>query len=350
MIDLNTLWFILIAVLFCGFFFLEGIDFGVGMLSKILGKNDLEKRMIISTIGPIWNSNEVWLLTAGGAIFAAFPGWYATMFSGLYLALFLVLVALIFRGIAIEFRNKVNNQQWRAVWDWSIFIGSLLSPLLIAVAMANLLKGLPIDSSKEYVGNFFNLLSIPTLVAGLTAVVTFIYHGLVFLSLKLSGELKDRAQKLSKPFGLASLLFIILSLILVIVSTDVLSKTLPTMFAVVTLLSIVVSLLLQIRGKSGLAMIANSLLIIGGGMALFSALYPNVMVSSIDKTFNLTIYNVSSTPYTLKIMSFIALSILPLLLSYIAWTYWVFRKRKPVESIPVDVQVQSITTAEHTEY
>ena len=199
--DLNTVWFILIAILYIGFFILEGFDFGVGLLLPFLGRGnnteetDLKRRVIINTIGPFWDGNEVWLLTAGGATFAAFPLWYATMFSGFYLPYLLLLLALIMRGIAIEFRSKDENPKWREMWDWSIFAGSLVSALLLGVAFANLARGVPIDAEMNYVGGFFYLLNPYALLGGITTVAIFALHGAIFLSLKTTGDLREKAQR-----------------------------------------------------------------------------------------------------------------------------------------------------------
>src|SRR5512135_1803856 len=191
---LRTLWFILIAVLWTGFFFLEGFDYGVGILLPFVAKDDVDRRVVINTIGPFWDGNEVWLLTAGGAIFAAFPNWYATMFSGFYLALALVLLALIGRGVAFEFRSKDERPAWRAAWDWLIFIGSLLPALLFGVALANIIKGVPIDGQMQYVGGFFNLLNPFALIAGLAMVVVFAMYGALFLNLRTDGPVLQRVQ------------------------------------------------------------------------------------------------------------------------------------------------------------
>ena len=191
---LNTLWFFLIIVLFIGFFFLEGFDYGVGMLLPFLGKNDPERRLIIRSIGPFWDANEVWLLTAGGAIFAAFPDWYATLFSGFYLALLLMLVALILRAVAFEFRNKDARPQWRSFWDWMIFLGSALPGFLWGVAITNIIEGVPIDAQMNYVGGFWNLLNPYALLGGLTLVALFALHGAIFLNLRTEGEMQERAQ------------------------------------------------------------------------------------------------------------------------------------------------------------
>lgn len=211
--DLNTIWFVLIAILYVGFFVLEGFDFGVGILLPFLGKNDTERRAIINTIGPHWDGNEVWLITAGGATFAAFPQWYATLFSGFYLPLFLLLVALILRGVAFEFRSKDDNPRWRSAWDWAIFAGSLVAALLLGVAFSNLARGVPIDAQMQYTGGFFYLLNPYALLGGLATVAAFAFHGAVFLSLKTTGDLLERvrqvATRLWLPVVLVLALFVI---------------------------------------------------------------------------------------------------------------------------------------------
>jgi cytochrome d ubiquinol oxidase subunit II len=193
--DLNTLWFILLFVLFVGFFLLEGFDYGVGILLPFLGKDDTDRRLIINTIGPFWDANEVWLITAGGAMFAAFPNWYATMFSGFYLALVLMLVALIVRAVGFEFRSKDRHPTWRQVWDWMIFGGSFVPALLWGVAFGNLIRGLPIDADMNYVGSFWDLLNPYALSGGLATLSAFVLHGALFLSLKTKGEIVERAHK-----------------------------------------------------------------------------------------------------------------------------------------------------------
>ncbi len=331
--NLNELWFVLISVLFCGFFFLEGFDFGVGMLVPVLGKTDLERRTLINTIGPVWDANEVWLITAGGAIFAAFPGWYATMFSGLYLALFFVLAALIIRGVAFEFRSKVENKTWRSSWDVCIGIGSFLPPLLLGVAMANLIKGLPINAELEYAGSLLDLLSVPALIVGATAVVLFLYHGAVYLSLKLEGPVLERVYNAGRRAGVASILMALASGIAAAYATEIFRKPLSGVLAVLAFAAIAASYLMFLKKRTARAMALNCLSIVGAVASLFSALFPRVMVSSIKEEFSLTIYNVSSSPYTLKIMSIITLTILPVVLGYFIWTYWVFRKRVTVKHL-----------------
>ncbi len=222
--DLNTLWFILVGVLFIGFFILEGFDYGVGILLPFLGRSDAERRRIINTIGPVWDGNEVWVLTAGGAIFAAFPHWYATLFSGFYLALFLMLAALIVRAVAFEFRSKDRNPAWRATWDWMIFVGSVVPALLWGVALGNLLKGVPIDGSKTYVGGFFNLLNPYALITGLTTLAAFVTHGAIFLNLKSTDPVRTRALDATKLVGPAATVTIGLFVVATYYWTDAFSR------------------------------------------------------------------------------------------------------------------------------
>lgn len=325
--DLNILWFILISVLFCGFFFLEGFDYGVGILAPFLGKNDEERRVLINTIGPVWDGNEVWLLTAGGAAFAAFPNWYATMFSGFYLPLFIILVALIVRGVGFEFRSKLESANWRKTWDYMICIGSLLPAVLFGVAMSNLLKGVPIDKNMEYTGGFFNLLSPFTLAAGIAALVFFLYHGSIYITLKTTGELEERAKKLSEKLGPAAFVLWILLIVLAKIQTDIFSKGGAVVLLVVATILGIVSFLMARRGSFGKAIILNGLTIAATVAALFAGLYPRVMVSSTNSIFDLTINNASSSPYTLKVMTIVALTLVPIVLVYQSWSYWIFRKR-----------------------
>ncbi|MDD2534695.1 MAG: cytochrome d ubiquinol oxidase subunit II [Eubacteriales bacterium] len=323
--ELNTLWFILIGVLFAGFFFLEGFDYGVMMLMPFLGKKEEERRVLINTIGPVWDGNEVWLLTAGGAMFAAFPNWYATMFSGFYLALFLILVALIFRSVAFEFRSKMAGKRWRSNWDLALSVGSLIPALLFGVAFGDLINGVPIDANMEFVGNFFSLLAPYALLTGVLGLVFFLYHGAVFITLKTVGDLKARASMLSKKLGIASL---VVWAGVVVVSYFVLeSKLLMTIFAVLATVALVTSLYFQNKDQNGKAMIANAVTTLTVVGAFFAGLYPNVMVSSLDLANNLTVATASSTPYTLKIMTIITVTVLPIVLGYQIWSYYIFRKR-----------------------
>jgi cytochrome d ubiquinol oxidase subunit II len=326
---LETLWFILVAVLFVGFFFLEGFDFGVGMLASILGKSDVERRVVINTIGPVWDGNEVWLLTAGGAMFAAFPNWYATLFSGFYMALFLMLIALIGRGVAFEFRSKLENPRWRKTWDGILFFGSLLPPLLWGVALANLMRGVPIDANMNYVGTFWDLISLYSVTAGISIVLLFLLHGALYISLKTEGDLRERARQFADRVGAwasASLfLFVILSYFETDMFTDKgINPGLVPLTAGIALLS--VHFFVK-AGRVGWAFIMTGLTIALSTITVFMSLFPRVMVSSLNPDWTLTIYNTASNAYTLKVMTIVALTTLPIVIAYQAWTYWTFRKR-----------------------
>jgi cytochrome d ubiquinol oxidase subunit II len=332
--DLNTLWFVLIAVLFTGFFVLEGFDYGVGILLPFVAKTDAERRRVINTIGPVWDGNEVWILTGGGAIFAAFPHWYATLFSGFYLALFLILAALIVRGVAFEFRSKDKSPAWRRTWDAMIFVGSLLPALLWGVALANLLKGVPIDASKSYVGGFFDLLSPYTLVAGLASLSLFVTHGAIFLNLKSSDPIRARSLAAIKKIGPAATVLLLLFVVGTYLWTDVYARlgVNPGLVPLAALGALVCAGYLIHRERMGWAFVMTTLAIVFAVATLFMALFPRVMVSSIDPSFSLTIYNAASTPYTLRIMSVVAGIFVPLVLAYQGWTYWVFRHRITAET------------------
>lgn len=332
--DLNILWFILVAVLYIGFFVLEGFDFGVGILLPFLGKNDTERRAIINTIGPHWDGNEVWLLTAGGATFAAFPQWYATLFSGFYLPLFLLLMALIVRGVAFEFRSKDDNPLWRSTWDWAIFVGSLLPSILLGVAFANLVRGVPIDVNMHYTGGFFNLLNPYALLTGVTAVLVFVLHGALFLSLKTTGVLVERAQTAARRAWPLVVVLLLALLGYSYLETDILTH-LGVNPGVVPLGALAASLLcgyFMYRQRSGLAFIMTGLTIVFTVATFFQMLFPRVMVSSTNPDWSLTIYNAASGSYTLTVMTIVALVFTPIVLIYQGWSYWVFRKR--VENRP----------------
>lgn len=331
--DLNIIWFILIAILFMGFFFLEGFDFGVGILLMIIGKNDTEKRVIINTIGPFWDANEVWLITAGGAIFAAFPNWYATMFSGFYLALLLILIALIFRGVAFEFRSKRENLTWRNRWDLVIFTSSFLLSLLWGVALSNLIKGVPIDSSMNFVGNFWSLISPYTIIAGLTTLFIFLLNGSIFLSLKADLTIKNRAIKISKPIGLIATFFSFILIILSYLQTDLFKNSIAFILAILAIFLLVLAQYFMKISNLKLAMISNALNISLGVSSLFAGLFPRVMVSTINPNFSLTIFNSSSSLNTLSLMTKVAFIFVPIVLAYQVWSYWVFRKRVSKEEL-----------------
>ena len=332
--DLNTLWFLLVGVLFTGYFVLEGFDFGVGILLPFLGKTDAERRRIINTIGPVWDGNEVWILTGGGAIFAAFPHWYATLFSGFYLALLLMLVALIVRAVAFEYRSKDKHPTWRATWDWMIFFGSAVPALLWGVALANLLQGTPIDASMTFTGGFFDLLSPYTLVAGLASLTLFTTHGAIFLNLKSADPIRARALAVTKKVGPAATTLLLMFAVGTYVWTDAFSRVgvNPGLVPLLALGSLLGAGWLIHRERMGWGFVMTTLTILFTTATLFVSLYPRVMVSSLDPDWSLTIYNASSTPYTLTVMTIVAGLFVPVVLAYQGWTYWVFRHRITAES------------------
>jgi cytochrome d ubiquinol oxidase subunit II len=327
--DLNVLWFLLITVLFTGFFFLEGFDFGVGMLLPFLGKNDAERRIVINTVGPFWDANEVWLLTAGGAMFAAFPDWYATLFSGFYLALVLMLLALIVRGVAFEFRSKDERPAWRNFWDWMLFIGSALPGFLWGVAITNVIEGVPIDRHMNYVGGFWNLLNPYALLGGLAFVAMFLLHGTIFLSLKTEGEIQARAYRAANHIWLPAVVLVLLFVLIGYFTTDVFVRLgvdpgVAPLGAGAALLSAGWFIKHQ---RAGWAFLMTGLTIILSTLTIFLGLFPRVMISSLNPAWDLTISNASSSPYTLTVMSWIALIFVPIVLMYQGWNYWIFRQR-----------------------
>jgi len=327
--DLNILWFVLIAVLYAGFFFLEGFDFGVGMLLTALTRKDVERRAIINTIGPHWDGNEVWLIVAGGATFAAFPHWYATMFSGFYLGFFLLLFALIVRGVAFEFRSKHDTPRWRYGWDRAISISSFIAAFLLGVVFTNLVRGVPIDADMQFTGTFWSLLNPISLLGGLTVVMLFCFHGANFLSLKLTEGLRAKAHGNAKMYFTAALVFALgLFAALFFTKSSFSSKGLISLILpVLAVASLVASRMMMEQKREGWAFITSSLAVILVVAALFFALFPNVMISSTAAANNLTIYNSSSSPYTLRVISIIAAVMVPVVIAYQVWTYYVFRKR-----------------------
>jgi cytochrome d ubiquinol oxidase subunit II len=322
--DLPTIWFVLIAVLWIGYLVLEGFDFGVGILLPALGRNEPERRAMLHTIGPVWDGNEVWLLVAGGATFAAFPEWYATLFSGFYIALFLILLALIFRGVAIEYRNKRPELAWRTRWDWLIAAGSFVPALLWGVAFANIVQGVPIDADKEFTGTFFTLLNPYAIVGGLTTLTLCLTHGAIFLALKTDGDIRARANRWAGRIGLVAAVLAVAFLGWTLMLRGNPAAVATSLLAAVALVG---ALLANRLGREGWAFLGTALTIGLAVTTLFVTLYPNVMPSSTDPAFSLTIENASSTDYTLTIMTVVAIVFVPLVLLYQGWTYWVFRRR-----------------------
>ncbi|MBQ0893341.1 cytochrome d ubiquinol oxidase subunit II [Micromonospora sp. U56] len=329
--ELTTVWFLLVAVLFTGYFILEGFDFGVGMLLPVLGRDDRERRVLINTIGPVWDGNEVWLITAGGAMFAAFPEWYATLFSGFYLPLLLILLALIARGVAFEYRHKRPEASWKRRWDTAIFVGSVVPAVLWGVAFANILRGVPLDADHEYVGGLVDLLHPYALLGGVTTAALFLTHGAVFLALKTTGEIRQRAGALAVRLGagtaVAAVAFLTWTL-------SIRSSTAAVVFAVGAALALLGALAAARVRREGWAFTGTAVAIGLAVATLFAALFPNVLPSTLDAAGTLTATNAASTPYTLKIMTWVAVVFTPIVLAYQGWTYWVFRKRIGVVNIP----------------
>ena len=324
--DLNIIWFVLIVVLFTGFFILEGFDYGVGML--ILGRPEKERTQLISSIGPVWDANQVWMITAGGAAFAAFPHFYATLFSAAYLALFLMLLALILRGVAFELRGKFDNRDWKLLWDGAIIFGSFLPALLWGVAIANLVRGLPIDAQMHYAGNFFNLLSPYTILAGIFFVLLFAFHGVTFLMIRLADErLLLELKRKGKFLGAAAWLAYIAFIIATMFETDALSQS--TGIIIFAVAAGVLSASWDfVRGdRQPSAFVATSVSIAITTVGFFIALFPRLMVSSLNPEWSLTIYNAASTPGTLLIMTIAAVILVPIVLAYQYWTYKTFKER-----------------------
>lgn len=334
--NLNVLWFILIGVLFTGYFVLEGFDFGVGIAIPILGRTDEERRIVINSIGPFWDANEVWFLTAGGAMFAAFPNWYATFFSGFYLALFLLLLALIGRGVAFEFRSKLDNAKWRSVWDWVLFAGSLLPPLLVGVAFSDFMKGLPIDSHMTYYGGLFGLLSPYSVLGGLSLVLLSLAHGSLFLSLRTTGSMQDRARRLGVYTGAIATACLFVYLVYSAFETTMFRNGLfsPGTIAIIGGLILLTTPFLLRAKKDGFAFGITAITLLFSTATIFLTLFPNVMISSLSPLYNLTIYNAASNHYSLLVMTIVALTLVPIVLLYQFWSYWVFRRRiKPADHL-----------------
>ncbi|WP_314409641.1 cytochrome d ubiquinol oxidase subunit II [Streptomyces sp. DSM 40484] len=322
--ELHDIWFVLIAVLWIGYFFLEGFDFGIGVLTKLLARNRTEKRVLINTIGPVWDGNEVWLLSAGGATFAAFPEWYATLFSGFYLPLLLILVCLILRGVAFEYRAKRPEEQWQRNWENAIFWTSLLPAFLWGVAFGNIVRGVKIDQNFEYVGGLTDLLNPYAVLGGLVTLTLFTFHGAVFAALKTLGDIRERARRLALRLGLVTAVLALVFLLWTQVENGDAKSLVALVVAVVALVAAIGA---NQAGREGWAFGLSGLTIVAAVAMLFLTLFPNVMPSSLNDEWSLTVTNASSSPYTLKIMTWCAVIATPVVMLYQGWTYWVFRKR-----------------------
>ncbi len=343
---LSDLWFIAIAVLWAGYFVLEGFDFGVGILLPFLSRGEdqeTNRRVMINTIGPLWDGNEVWLLTAGGATFAAFPAWYAAMFSAFYLPLLLVLVALIIRGVAFEYRGKRDSDRWRRGWDISIFVGSLLPALLWGVAFGNVLRGIPINAAEHFTGNFFTFLNPYALLGGVTTLALFTLHGALFLALKTTGELRHRARRTAAAVAVIAIVagagFLSVTEAFYRAGSTTGEGIASVALAALAAVGLIAAAGANLVKREGIAFAANAAAIAAATAALFTALYPNVLPSSTTAAWSLTTANAASTAKTLMVMTVVAIIFLPVVLAYQAWTYWVFRKRviappKPPREVP----------------
>ncbi|MFJ1748952.1 cytochrome d ubiquinol oxidase subunit II [Streptomyces sp. NPDC088116] len=322
--ELHDVWFVLIAVLWIGYFFLEGFDFGIGVLTKLLARDRKERRVLINTIGPVWDGNEVWLLSAVGGTFAAFPDWYATLFSGFYLPTLLILICLILRGVAFEYRAKRAEEKWQRNWEHTIFWTSLIPAVLWGVVFGNIVHGMKIDAHKEFVGNLGDLFSPYAILGGLVTLTLFTFHGAVFAALKTVGDIRDRARRLALVLGAVTAV-VTLGFLLWTQADIGDGKSLVAM--IVAMAALVVAIGAIAAGREGWSFAFSGVTIVAAVSMLFLTLFPNVLPSSLNETWSLTVTNASSSPYTLKIMTWCAGIATPVVLLYQGWTYWVFRKR-----------------------
>lgn len=345
--NLNTTWFALIGVLWTGFLFLEGFDFGVAVVTPLVARDETDRRLCLNAVGPTWDGNEVWLLVAGGATFAAFPTWYARLFSGFYLALFLILLALIARGVSFEFRDKGHSARWKSTWDWANFLGSLVPAVVFGVAFTDLVHGLPLSSGGRYYGGLIGLLHPIAILGGLTSLVIFSMHGSIFLSLKTTGELAVRARRTAR-------LLTVPAIALLAATVGWLSATgrpaiggqisavVPLVFSLLAIVVLAVAGAGVASGRDWLGFVGTSatiLLVMGG---VFSRLFPAVLASNSPVSHTLTIGAASAGHSTLVVMTVVAAIFTPIVLAYQAWTYWVFRQR--LVRPPVRAETGAVST------
>lgn len=331
MSTLQLVWFTLIGVLFSGFFFLEGFDFGVGMAVQTLAHNDEEQDQVINTIGPVWDGNEVWLLTAGGAMFASFPYWYASLFSGYYLILFIILFGLIIRGVSFEFRHKVPEKN-KNFWNWTLTIGSTIVPFFFGILFISMIQGMPIDASGNLSATFTDYINVFSVVGGVALTLLSYLHGLNYISLKTEGPIRERARNYAKALYAVLYVGLVAFAVLMYFQTDFYEKHFATTLGL-TIVIVVLTVIANIsvfKEKELLAFLASGFTMIALVALLFTGLFPRVMVSSISSEYDLLIKTASSSPYTLKIMTYMSFTLLPFVLAYTAWAYYVFRKRVTV--------------------
>ncbi|WP_416420381.1 cytochrome d ubiquinol oxidase subunit II [Priestia aryabhattai] len=329
MFSLNEFWYLLVSILFVGFIFLEGFDFGIGMVSRFLGRNDLERRAFINTIGPFWDANEVWLISAIGAMFAAFPNWYATLLSGSYVLFVLLLLSLIGRGVAFEFRGKVEKQAWKNAWDWVIFFGSLFPPLIFGILFSALMKGLPVERNMQMNAGFSGIVNLYTITGGVTLTMLCLWHGLIFATIRTMDDIRDRSRKVAMKLLPVNALLLLIFSGMTFFETNLFSNH-SRLMLYTFFIGIFVYLLAGFfltRKKDGWAFAMSGLILILSISSIFAGLFPTVLVSSVNESYSLTIHNAASGNYSLKIMSYAAIALLPFVLGYQIWSYYVFRKR-----------------------
>ena len=322
---LQVFWYIVIAFFWTGFFILEGFDLGVGALHMVVGRSDTERRVAINSIGPFWDGNEVWLIVAAAATFAAFPSWYATMFSALYLVVMILILGLIARGVSFEYRGKLGSDRWHSVWDWSMTIGSLVIPLVLGIALGDLVHGLPINQQGNYTGSFWDLFTGYGVFTGVTLLVVSLAHGAIYLNLKTDGYVEDRSKTLAGPLAWVSALAVIGYSIWTHVQSG--RGVLASPLQILAMLLAIAAAWAVRDGKPGWAFAANTATIAALFISIFVTLYPNVMVSSTNKAYNLTVVGTAASNYSLTVMTVIAVIFAPLVIAYQAWSYHIFRGR-----------------------
>jgi cytochrome bd ubiquinol oxidase subunit II len=343
---LQVVWFLLISILWIGYFVLEGFDFGVGMLMRVVGRTHAERRAVMNSIGPVWDGNEVWLLVAGGATFAAFPQWYATLFSGFYLALFLILVALIVRNVSFEFWGKGDSDAWRTRWEWTMAVGSVLPALLWGVAWANIVHGVPIDRHGEFTGTLFTLLKPYALLGGLATLTLFLTHGAIFLSLRTTGAIEERARAIAVRVAPVAAACVIGFLVWTLAAQDGVEAVSAVLAVGAVALVLAAAALVASAPARAFAATCGAIALFF--CALFADLFPHAMVSSTNATFSLTLNEAASSSYTLTVMTVVAVLLVPVVLLYQGWTYWVFRKRISAEDFgEVRTPIDLLSTGEH---
>ncbi len=336
--SLNEIWFVVIAVLWAGYFVLDGFDLGVGVLLRQVGRTPAGRRVLINTIGPVWDGNEVWLITAAGAMFAAFPQWYATVFSAAYLPMLAMLVGLIVRGVTFEYRGKGNSDRWRRNWDIAIAVSSFVPAVVLGLLFGSLVRGLPLRADHDFAGSALNFLSPFALLTALLTLTLFVFHGAVFLALKTADEVRDRARKVALPAGLVAAgcyLAVVLWMQQIRGGTaDLRLGSWSLLIGVVGFAAIAAAVLLAELGRDGWSFLASAVAVLGLVASMFTALFPVLLPSTTDRAGTLDIHNAAAGPYALTVMSWVALALIPFVVGYQAWSYWVFRKRISTAHIP----------------